>query len=64
VNKRKRSRAAPRIEITAEMDVHAVEALALEIRGLARRHGIVLKSLRREKADGTRGPARDTMRRC
>jgi hypothetical protein len=60
LEKRKGSRTAPRIEITAEMDVHAVEALTLEIRGLARRHGIVLKSLRREKAEG---PARDTTRR-
>lgn len=35
-----------RIEATADLDRHAAEALSLEIRRLARRHGVDIKELR------------------
>jgi hypothetical protein len=38
-----------RIEITGELDPHAVAALQLEIRRLAERHGVDIVELRCEK---------------
>ena len=43
-----------RIEVTADLDGHAVEALYLEIRRLAKRYGVDIKEFRIEKvADET-----------
>jgi hypothetical protein len=39
-----------RLEIHADVDRRAAEALALEIRRLARRHGVALKTVRVETA--------------
>jgi type IV pilus biogenesis protein CpaD/CtpE len=40
-----------RIEISGELDRHAAEALQLELRRLARRHGIDVREARVEKLD-------------
>lgn len=40
---------AQRIEVTAELDRHAAEALTLEVRRLARRHGVDIKEVRIER---------------
>lgn len=40
-----------RVEISGALDGHALEALRLEIRRLARRHGVEIKDLRVEQAD-------------
>jgi hypothetical protein len=41
-----------RIEITGELDRGAVEALCLEVRRLARRHGVDVTAVRIEKVRG------------
>ena len=38
-----------RIEITGTLDAHALEALQLEIRRLAKQYGVVVSALRIEK---------------
>ena len=38
-----------RFEVTGDLDRHAVEALQLELRRLAKRHGVEIKVLRIEK---------------
>lgn len=40
-----------RLEITGEMDRHTVEAFSLEVRRLARRHGLDVKRFRIEKLE-------------
>lgn len=42
-------RVVDRIEIAGDLDRHAVEALQLEIRRLAKRYGVEIKGLRIEK---------------
>jgi len=36
----------PRVEISGRMDRHAAEALQLELRRLAKRHGVDIKDVR------------------
>jgi hypothetical protein len=49
---------AEEIEVTGEMDPHGVEAVRLELRRLARRHGVDVSDFRAEVlADGSPGPA-------
>lgn len=43
--------AIARVEVTGELDPHAVEAIRLEIRRLARRHGVEVKECRQEATD-------------
>ena len=45
------SEAIARVEVTGELDPHAVEAIRLEIRRLARRHGVEVKECRQEATD-------------
>jgi hypothetical protein len=47
--------AVHRFEITGEMDRHAVEALTLEVRHLARRFGFEVRDLRVEVVEGETG---------
>ena len=51
-------------EIIGEGDAHALEALCLEIRRLAKRHGVIVEELRVEPVRGSGpsvnlGPSRD-----
>lgn len=48
---------AARLEIHADLDRRGAEALALEIRRLARRHGVALKTVRVEMASDEAEPA-------
>jgi len=41
----------PRVEISGRMDRHAAEALQLELRRLAKRHGIDVKDVRIDRPD-------------
>jgi len=43
--------AGHRIEITGTLDRHAVEALQLEVRRLAKRYGVEIKGLRVERRE-------------
>jgi hypothetical protein len=43
---------ARRIEVTAEMDTHGVEAFYLEVRRLARRYGVDVQQFRSERMPG------------
>jgi hypothetical protein len=53
---RKAGRVVRRLTISAALDVHAAEALELEIRHLARRHRVAI-TWRRGAARPTRPPA-------
>ena len=41
----------PRVTISGYMDRHTAEALRLELRRLAKRHGIDIKDVRVERSD-------------
>jgi hypothetical protein len=51
--KPRRTRQADRIEITWQLPRRNVEALQLEIRRLARRHGVDVRSIRIERPPGS-----------
>ena len=44
-----------RIEITGDLDRHAVEALRLEVLRLARRHGVTVENLRIQESGDSQG---------
>ena len=41
----------PRVEISGRMDRHAAEALQLELRRLAKRHGLDIKEVRIDRPE-------------
>jgi hypothetical protein len=41
----------PRVEISGRMDRHAAEALQLEVRRLAKRHGVDIKDVRIDRPE-------------
>jgi hypothetical protein len=51
-----RREAAHRIEITGTLDRHALEALQLEIRRLAKIHGVEIKGLQVERTEKGSSP--------